>query len=217
MLRIVELGYQIPFSCPRSAVPRFFSPRNGEGCRTYESWLRQTVPELLAVGAIVPVRRRRHIVALVDVIPKSTPGKFRIIVDLRPLNEYVKVRPFTYETHATFRDLIEPGDLFISFDLESGYYHCDVAPEDQMFLGFQLFGQYYVFAVLPFGLRDACYVFTEVMKVPVRVLQADLALRVLAYLDDFLMAMQGMTQADARAARPVFEDLGFLLKLKKSV
>mmetsp|Transcript_18095 Transcript_18095/g.55390 ORF Transcript_18095/g.55390 Transcript_18095/m.55390 type:complete len:171 (+) Transcript_18095:422-934(+) len=165
-MRIVEYGYEIPFKCARSAIPRFFSPRNGDGCRTYEWWLRESIPELLAAGAIKAVAHRPHVVALVDVIPKSTPGKCRLIVDLRPLNEYVEERPFTYETHATFRDLIEEGDLF-------GYYHVDVAPADQQYLGFQLFGQFYVFAVLPFGLREACYVFTEVMKVPVRHLRSN--------------------------------------------
>jgi len=215
-MSIIERGYTIPFTCRRQDVPRYHAHQNGKGCLEHAEWLRQAIPELLEVGAIEAVPTRPHVVALVNVLPKSSPGKFRLIVDLRPLNYHVRERPFKYETHATFRDLIEADDDFISFDFASGYYHVDVAPEDRTFLGFRLFGQFYQFAVLPFGLRDACYVFTEVVKVPVRQLRTS-GFRVLAYLDDLLLALQQMSQRDANAARAILEQLGFLLNLDKCV
>ena len=215
-LRVVEYGYEIPFAEDRRGIPRYFAPRNGDGCRLYEAWLRSTLPELLAVGAIEEVPHAPHVVALVNVIPKSTAGKYRLIVDLRPLNKHVRERTFRYLTHATFRDVIQPNDDMLAFDFQSGYYHCDVAPADKTFLGFRLFGKFYVFAVLPFGLRDACYIFTELVKVPVRVLQSR-GFRVLPYLDDILCLLQTMSQDDADEARALLEDFGFLLNLDKSV
>jgi len=216
VMKIITEGYRIPFSCDRGLVPTFRSPRNGLGCLEYKAWLVSTLPELIAVGAIREVAEQPHVTALVNVIPKATPGKYRLIVDLRPLNQFVLERSFSYETHSVFRDVLEDGDDMISFDLESGYYHVDVAVEDQKFLGFELFGKRYVFCVLPFGLRDACYAFTEVCKVPVGRIRA-LGIRVLPYLDDFLCALQNMSAEIADEARQVFERLGFLINFAKSV
>ena len=54
------------------------------------------------------------------------------------------------------------------FDLKSGYHHVDIYPEYQQYLGFRwnTIGttQYYVFAVLLFGLSTACYIFTKLMR-----------------------------------------------------
>ncbi|MEL6330933.1 MAG: reverse transcriptase domain-containing protein [Planctomycetota bacterium] len=215
-MSVIEHGYRIPFKGDPCEMPRYHAHRNGEGGTTYEPWLRDTLPELIAVGAVEPVTKRPHIVALVDVIPKSTAGKFRLIVDLRPLNKHVLEREFSYETHATFRDLLEENDGMITIDLSSGYHHVDIHPAHRTYLGFKLFGRYYVYAVLPFGLRDACFQFTEVMKVPVRHLRS-LGLRVLPYLDDFLVCLQGMTQSDANRVLSILVELGLLINFEKSV
>ena len=69
--------------------------------------------------------------------------------------------------------------------------------------------------MLPFGLRDACYAFTELVKVPVRALQAK-GSRILPYLDDILCLLQQMSQADADDARATLAGLGFLLSFSKS-
>ena len=55
-----------------------------------------------------------------------------------------------------------------AFDLKSGYHHIDVAPHHRKYLGFEWGGKFYTFAVLPFGLSSAPYVFTKVMRVLVQ-------------------------------------------------
>ena len=216
VLRIVTSGYEIPFVVDRSEVPRFRAQSNGAGCFEHETWLRPHVTLLESVGAIRRVNWVPHVVAPVNVVPKTTPGKFRLIVDLRCLNEFVVRRRFSYETLATFRDRIEEGDFFISIDLESAYYHVDVAEADQCFLGFSIYGVYYVFCVLPFGLRDACFVFTKIMSVPVRYLRRR-GLRVLPYLDDFLFALRRACPSTAKMIVDLLQGLGFIINFDKSV
>jgi hypothetical protein len=53
-------GYEIPLNVPPE-VPRYHAPRNGKGCTAHGGWLRETLPELLAVDAIEEVPSRLHI------------------------------------------------------------------------------------------------------------------------------------------------------------
>ena len=52
-----------------------------------------------------------------------------------------------------------------SFDLKSGYHHVNIYEPQRQFLGCEWeqggVSQYYVFAVLPFGLATACYALTK--------------------------------------------------------
>ena len=216
----VEHGYRIPFAIDRDSVPPYSSSGNGSGCSLYKHWLHPAVAEMVAVGAVSLLAEGStppRVVSRIDVVPKATPGKFRLILDLRiGVNQYVQRRPFKYETLGGFRSLINEGDFFFSFDLESGYFHVDVAPEDRKFFGFSLEGRYYVFNVLPFGLRDACFAFTKLCLVPVQHLRR-LGFRVLAYIDDFLFAILRRDFAAVAAARAVLERLGFLISMSKSV
>jgi hypothetical protein len=216
VMDIVESGYKIPFTVDREEVPSYRASTNGAGCAEHAAWLLPHVALLTEVGAIRVVDEVPHIVASVNVVPKSTAGKFRLIVDLRCLNEYVLRRHFKYETLSSFRDQIEENDFFISIDLESAYYHVDVAEADQTFLGFRINGVYYVFSVLPFGLRDACFIFTKIMSVPVRYLRKR-GLRVLPYLDDFLFALRRACPGTANMIVELLQSLGFVINFGKSV
>ena len=52
--------YEIPLNGSPD-VPRYHAPRNGKGCTAQGAWLRETLPELLAVGAFEEVPSRPHI------------------------------------------------------------------------------------------------------------------------------------------------------------
>ena len=106
VMDIVRNGYKIPFNCDRRDVPRFEASGNGKGCNQYHNWLSKAIVDMETVGAVREVVDPPHIIARVDVVPKTTPGKFRLVVDLRCLNDYVQRRLFGYETLSTFRDMI---------------------------------------------------------------------------------------------------------------
>ena len=188
VLDVVTNGYKIPFDCDERSIPRKIGTHNGRGCRDHGHWLLQTIPKMAAAGAIRRSASTPHIVSRVNVLEKSTPGKGRLTADLRFVDGFVTKTGFKYETFATFRDVIEEGDYMFSLDLGRAYYHVDVHERHRKFLGLWLFGEYWEFCVLPFGLSDACRIFAELCKVPVRALRSR-GLPVLPYLDSFLVVL----------------------------
>ena len=56
----MTMRYEIPLNVPPE-VPCYYAPRNGKGCTVHGAWLRETLSELLAVGAIEEVASLPHI------------------------------------------------------------------------------------------------------------------------------------------------------------
>ena len=83
--------------------------------------------------------------------------------------------------------MFQKNDYLFSFDLKSGYHHIDIYEPHRHYLGFgwqsQGMTQFYLFAVLPFGLSMACYAFTKLLRPLVKYWRAH-GLRALLYLDD---------------------------------
>jgi hypothetical protein len=59
--------------------------------------------------------------------------------------------------------------------------------DSTQFLGFEWEGQHYFFAVLPFGMSTAPWVFTTVMACTIRFLRAK-GVSLMVYLDDLIFA-----------------------------
>ena len=123
MLERIKYGYKITFVCAGATVPPNVAHRNGGGCAEHEAWFRAALDDMVELGAVAAVATAPHGAASVDVIPKATPGKYRIIADLRQLNEHVHKTAFRYESLAPPRTMIEKGSWMFSLDLEPGYYH----------------------------------------------------------------------------------------------
>ena len=77
--------------------------------------------------------------------------------------------------------------LFSNVDLRKGYYHIDIFPEHQNFLGFSWKRNgkeyFYVFTVLPFGLSSAPAVFTKILRLLVSMWHKE-SIKIAVYLDD---------------------------------
>ena len=78
--------------------------------------------------------------------------------------------------------------------------------------------KYFVFTVLPFGLCTACYRFTKLMCSLVRYWRGQ-GLRVVAYLDDGLCAVNCMEVAESASqlVRRTLDQAGFAVHPYKSV
>ena len=63
-------------------------------------------------------------------VPKSGENKWRLIIDLRPLNKYCNDHQLTYETLKHLKNLSRAGDWMVSFDLADGYYTPGIREED---------------------------------------------------------------------------------------
>ena len=82
------------------------------------------------------------------------------------LQLYLKAN-FTMEDWKVFLQYLSSGGYMYKFDLKSGYHRIDICQPQQQFLGFHwaLGGaknRYFCFAVLPFGLSSALYLFTKI-------------------------------------------------------
>ncbi|XP_063426807.1 uncharacterized protein LOC134710382 [Mytilus trossulus] len=75
------------------------------------------------------------------------------------------------------------------FDLKAGYHHIDIFAPHQKYLGFSWkfegVEKYYVFTVLPFGLKSSGYVFTKVLR-PLVAHWRRKGIKIVVYLDDGL-------------------------------
>jgi hypothetical protein len=114
----------------------------------------------------------------VFLVPKSdldSQGrrKWRLIIDLRPLNVHCVDFKTRYETLSKLGTLIAEGETcaFLSFDLADAYNCLQIDPEYQQYFGFDLRGKKYVMTALPFGWNQSPYCFTTAMKTLVRLLR----------------------------------------------
>ena len=69
------------------------------------------------------------------VVPKASGG-FRPVIDLSPLNKFIKTTKFKMETPRTVLAAIREGDWMVSIDLKDAYFHIPIHPESRKFLCF---------------------------------------------------------------------------------
>eukprot|EP00873_Tetraselmis_striata_P046012 jgi/Tetstr1/466276/TSEL_000956.t1 len=149
-------------------------------------------------------------------VPRPGTNKWRLIIDLRPLNRYCETRDLSFETLSHLRNLSRPGDYMLQMDLQDGFYAVGIAPEDRDFFTVDYRGTLYRLAGLPMGWSLSPYYFCQFTNVLTRALRRNPAeadgtpnfrrrfgLRMLPYMDDFLFLAR--TQAEAIWQRDYIE------------
>ena len=132
------------------------------------------------------------------VIPKSTPGKFRLITDLSfPRGGSVNDLIPDSEAAVSYVGIPEaissimqlgPGTLLAKFDIQRAYRLLPVCPAQRYLLGMCWKGAYFVDLAIPFGLRSAPRIFSRFADVLLAILKAAGGGAALQnYLDDFLV------------------------------
>ena len=106
-------------------------------------------------------------------VPKGT-DKWRIIIDLRHLNDFCEKRSMEFETLRRVRRLARRNDYMLSLDLEDGFYAVGVAREDRDYFTVDVRGQLWRLCGLPMGWTLSPYVFCTLMDVVVRHLRSPL-------------------------------------------
>lgn len=217
----LSVGYQLEWAIPGvKPSRRLFT--NHASAHEHADFVTTAVHDLIGTGAAVASQQRPTVVSPLGVVPKPNGRGFRLILDLRYVNAFLKKHKFKYESAADLRQLIAQGDYLFAFDLQSGYHHVDIHPDDQQYLGFEWQGSYYTFTVLPFGLASAPFVFTKVMRELVGHWRGQ-GIRLLPYLDDFIFACApdagGSNTTASSLSRQVVADCaaaGLILNLEKS-
>ena len=132
------------------------------------------------------------------VIPKSTPGKWRLITDLSfPPDESVNSLIPDSAAEVKYTGIQEAVDKLMSlgsgalvakFDIKRAYRLLPVNTNDRSFLGMKWKNNYYIDLALPFGLRSAPKIFTTLADVLEFLLsRVGSITHIQHYLDDFFL------------------------------
>jgi hypothetical protein len=130
-------------------------------------------------------------------IPKKTPGTWRLIVDLSSpegfsVNDGIEVprcslRYMSVEDALAMVKQLSQGTLLAKVDLQKAYRIIPVHPTDRHLLGMRWEGNIFVDAALPFGLRSAPKIFTAVADAAEWIARQEGVPVIGHYLDDFLI------------------------------
>jgi len=131
-------------------------------------------------------------------VPKSTPGKYRLIVDLsypegHSVNDGIdenlcSLSYVSVEEAAQTVLRLGRGTLLAKVDIRNAYRNLSVHPDDRWLLGMYWKGQVFIDTVLPFGLRSAPKIFNSVADALEWVIRSAGVAEICHYLDDFLVA-----------------------------
>ena len=167
-------------------------------------------------GAVEPAPPNPGYYSRMFVVPKATGG-WRPIIDLSLLNKSIVKTKFKMETVQSVLRSVRRNDWMVSIDLKDAYLQIPIHPLSRRYLRFVSQGNLWQFKVLPFGITTAPQVFTRVMA-PVSVIAHRLGIRLLRYLDDWLILASSVEEA-IWARDQILEicaDLGIVVNLEKS-
>lgn len=150
-------------------------------------------------------------------VPKGDTGKFRQVSNLRALNRSIQPRPFKMETMGSLKDVLLPGDLLTSLDIQDAFFHVPLDQAQRDFYRFRWEGKHYRFRAMPFGLSVAPRTFTKVLRPVVGYLRSR-GIRCLIYLDDMLILSRTWAEAicNTQLALDLLTRLGFSVNIPKS-
>ena len=183
-----------------------------------EKLVDKEVSSLLSEGAIIACFHEPHeFISNIFLVPKPN-GKFRPVINLKQLNEFVVYEHFKQETFPFVLELVQKNDFFTNLDLRSAYFSIPIHPDYQKFLKFTWKGMLYKFISLCFGLSSSPRVFTKVLK-PVFALFRSLGIRCSYYIDDSINMHREkqVCEANARFMYNKLDSLGYVINDEKSV
>jgi hypothetical protein len=180
-------------------------------------FVNKQISDLLEKGAIVECEHEPdEFVNNIFLRPKKN-GSWRMILNLKPLNEHVVYTKFKMDTLKTVLPLVKPNCYMTSLDLKDAYYSVKIAEEHQKYLKFHWGDQLYKFVVLPFGYAQAPRRFTKLMKPIYANLRAQ-GHTITGYIDDILIIGDDYDEciASTEEARKMIENCGFVINAEKS-
>ncbi|XP_070591658.1 uncharacterized protein [Erythrolamprus reginae] len=181
--------------------------------------IRKEIAHLLDIRAIEQVPRQevgKGFYSRIFLVPK-TSGGYRMILNLKQLNIYIKYRRFHMHSLQTILPSIRSRDLLTSIDLKEAYLHVPVHPAHREFLRFCSEGVHYQYRAMPFGLSSAPRTFTKLLDALTANLRSH-SIRLMAYLDDIIILSRSPGQAREDLARTIrtLEAHGFTINVGKS-
>ena len=176
------------------------------------------IAKLLTKGVIEPSKPSDgDFISTIFVRPKKD-GSHRLILNLKPLNEFVAYYHFKMDTIHDALKLMRPGCFMASVNLKDAYYSIPISVEDRNFLKFEWQGNYLRFTCLPNGLASAPRLFTKVLK-PIHAHLRSLGHFCMAHIDDSFFMGHTYTSCGENIweTTNTFLKLGFFIHPTKSV
>ena len=220
VLQIIREGYRLEF---RQLPPPTFLLTHLPSDPLKASGLSQNIFNLAQQGVIVPVplgQEGQGVYSHIFVVPKPS-GKFRLIINLRPLNVHLQYKKFRMENVYSLRGLLLEGVFMVTIDLRDAYLHVPICLDHQRFLRFALASaqgiQHWQFSALPFGLASSPRVFTKVLAEVMAFLHLK-GISLVPYLDDLLLFNLSRDQllTDLATVMTTLESLGWIVNREKS-
>ena len=138
-------------------------------------------------------------------------------MDLSALNIFLKGLPFRMETPASVRESVHQGGRAKSIDLLDAYFHIFIHPRDRKWLRFVGRNRVFQFRALPFGLAQAPWIFTKVVR-ELCIFLRQRGVRIKVYLDDLLILASSadLCHRHTQTVLKLCTRLGFHLNTDKS-
>ena len=137
-------------------------------------FLQQQEPVRFMMGPFEAQECSGVVTSSVGVVPKSTPGKFRVIIHLfRPEGASVNdqlLRELTHVVYSSIEDAslamhaFGPGAQLAKIDIRDAYRIIPVHPEEWPFLALSWWDRLYVDCQLTFGLASAPAIFVQLRR-----------------------------------------------------
>lgn len=175
------------------------------------------VTEMIEKGAIYEITPNESVwSSTLFLVPKKDGGQ-RPVINLSPLNKFIRHRHFKMESLQLLPEVLLPGDFMAKVDLKDAYFTFDIHPDHHKFLTFDWRGKRYAFKALPFGLSSAPRIFSKMLRPVVEYLRKK-GVRLLIYLDDILIFASSKSELTNRVnlVNDTLQELGFIINWKKS-
>jgi len=156
-------------------------------------------------------------ISSIFVRPKKN-GEYRMILNLKGLNEYVEYHHFKMDTFETALNLIKPNCFLASVDIRHTYYSVPIELEYRKYLRFFWKGNIFQYTCLPNGLASAPRLFTKLMKIVYATLRR-LGHINMGYIDDSLLIGDTFDECinNVNDTVSLIEKLGFIVHKDKSI
>ena len=181
--------------------------------------VRQEISKLVKKKVIVPsVHEQGEVISNVFLRQKKDGKKFRMILNLKPLNKSVEYIHFKMDGLETAKCLVRENCFMASIDLSDAYFSVPLHSKDRKLVKFEFDNQLYEFTAMPQGLACAPRVFTKLLK-PFYAKMRHLGFSCVGYIDDSLIVGNSSDEC-ATAVRVMIDELqklGFVINFEKSV
>jgi hypothetical protein len=181
-------------------------------------FLKEEIQRLLIKGIIIrSYHEEGELISPIFLRPKSDGDGFRLILNLKRLNEVSEYHHFKMETLKSILTLVYPGVYMMKLDIKDAYYSVYINKVDQKLLKFQFMDTLYQFVALPNGYTGGPRKFTKLLK-PVLATLRKKGISLAAYLDDLIIFGASFFECWTNFLDTVelLRSLGFVIHPKKT-